>query len=166
MQVRYQTAGSEQRMKIWVDADACPGVIKDVLFRAAGRWEIPVTLVANMSLSTPPSPFIDSVVVGAGSDVADRKIAESTRPGDIVVTADIPLAALVVDAGGIAIDPRGELYTEQNIGARLQARNLMEQLRSSGMETGGPPPFSDRNKQEFANQLDRLLVKRKRQQSR
>ncbi|MCH2204037.1 MAG: DUF188 domain-containing protein, partial [Fuerstiella sp.] len=121
---------------------------------------------ANMSLSTPPSPFVDSVVVGAGSAVADRKIAESTRPGDIVVTADIPLAALVVEAGGVAIDPRGELYTEQNIGARLQARNLMEQLRSSGMETGGPPPFSDRNKQEFANQLDRLLVKRKRQQSR
>ena len=151
-------------MKIWVDADACPGVIKDVLFRASKRCEIQVTLVANMSLHTPASPFIDSVVVGTGADVADAHIAQSTRPGDIVVTADVPLAALVVEAGGVAIDPRGELYTEQNIGVRLQARNLMEQLRSSGMETGGPPPFNDRNKQEFANQLDKLLVKRKRQQ--
>ena len=152
-------------MKIWVDADACPGVIKDVLFRVAKRCEIEVTLVANMSLHTPSSPFIDSIVVSAGADVADAKIAQSTQPGDIVVTADIPLAALVVEAGGIVIDPRGELYTEQNIGARLQARNLMEQLRSSGMETGGPPPFNNRNKQEFANQLDKLLVKRKSQQS-
>ena len=150
-------------MKIWVDADACPGVIKDVLFRAAKRCEISVTLVANMSLYTPASPLIDSVVVRAGADVADAYIAQNTQPGDIVVTADIPLAALVVEAGGVAIDPRGELYTEHNIGSRLQARNLMDQLRGSGMDLGGPPPFNDRDKQAFANQLDKLLVQRQRQ---
>jgi hypothetical protein len=126
-------------MRIWVDADACPGVIKDVLFRAAKRCEIRVTLVANMSLHTPASEYVDSVVVRAGADVADAHIAQNTQSGDIVVTADIPLAARVVDAGGVAIDPRGELYTEQNIGSRLQARNLMDQLRGTGMDLGGPP---------------------------
>ena len=145
-------------MKIWVDADACPGVIKDVLFRAAKRCEIYCTLVANMSLHTPESDFIDCVVVKAGPDVADAHIAQNTQTGDIVVTADIPLAALVVDAGGVAINPRGELYTSQNIGARLQARNLMDQLRGSGMDTGGPPPFNNKDVQSFANSLDKLLA--------
>lgn len=152
-------------MRIWVDADACPGTIKDVLFRAARRCQIQVTLVANMSLQTPSSPFIDSVVVAAGADVADAHIAQHTQPGDIVVTADIPLASLVIDAGGVAIDPRGELYTKANIGARLQTRNLMEQLRASGMETGGPPPFNNRDVQSFANQLDRLLTRANREKS-
>ena len=146
-------------MKIWVDADACPGVIKDVLFRAAKRCEVYCTLVANMSLHTPESDFIDCVVVKAGPDVADAHIAQNTQTGDIVVTADIPLAALVVDAGGVAINPRGELYTSQNIGARLQARNLMDQLRGSGMDTGGPPPFNNKDVQSFANSLDKLLAK-------
>ncbi len=146
-------------MRIWVDADACPSEVKDVLFKAAKSRELRVTLVANMSLHTPNSKFIDSVVVKAGADVADAHIAENTQPGDIVVTADIPLAALVVEAGGVVIDPRGELYTEQNIGSRLQARNLMDQLRGTGLETGGPPPFNNRDKQAFANQLDRLLSK-------
>ena len=146
-------------MKIWVDADACPGVIKDVLFRAAKRCEVYCTLVANMSLHTPESDFIDCVVVKAGPDVADAHIAQNTQTGDIVVTADIPLAALVVDAGGVAINPRGELYTSQNIGARLQARNLMDQLRASGMDTGGPPPFNNKDVQSFANSLDKLLAK-------
>jgi uncharacterized protein YaiI (UPF0178 family) len=149
-------------MKIWVDADACPGVIKDVLFRAAKRCEIYCTLVANMSLYTPESDFIDCVVVKAGPDVADAHIAQNTQTGDIVVTADIPLAALVVDAGGVAINPRGELYTRQNIGARLQARNLMDQLRASGMDTGGPPPFNNKDVQSFANSLDKLLAKQQR----
>lgn len=144
-------------MRIWVDADACPGEVKEVLFKAAKSREIRVTLVANMSMHTPTSKFIDSVVVKAGADVADAHIAENTQSGDIVVTADIPLAALVVEAGGVVIDPRGELYTEQNIGSRLQARNLMDQLRGTGMETGGPPPYNNRDKQAFANQLDRLL---------
>lgn len=120
--------------------------------------------MANMSLATPSCQFVDSVVVSSGSDVADTHIAEQVRPGDIVVTADIPLAALIVEAGAVAIDPRGELYTEQNIGARLQARNLMDQLRGSGMEIGGPPTFNNRDKQAFANQLDRLLVRLSRQQ--
>ena len=146
-------------MKIWVDADACPGVIKDVLFRAAKRCEIYCTLVANMSLHTSESDFIDCVVVKAGPDVADAHIAQNTQTGDIVVTADIPLAALVVDAGGVAINPRGELYTSQNIGARLQARNLMDQLRASGLDTGGPPPFNNKDVQSFANSLDKLLAK-------
>jgi len=149
-------------MKIWVEADACPGVIKDVLFRAAKRCEIYCTLVANMSLHTPESDFIDCVVVKAGPDVADAHIAQNTQTGDIVVTADIPLAALVVDAGGVAINPRGELYTRQNIGARLQARNLMDQLRASGMDTGGPPPFNNKDVQSFANSLDKLLAKQQR----
>ena len=149
-------------MKIWVDADACPGVIKEVLFRAAKRCEIHCTLVANMSLHTPESDFIDCVVVKAGPDVADAHIAQNTQTGDIVVTADIPLAALVVDAGGVAINPRGELYTSQNIGARLQARNLMDQLRASGMDTGGPPPFNNKDVQSFANSLDKLLGKQPR----
>jgi len=147
-------------MRIWVDADACPSEVKDVLFKAAKSRELRVTLVANMSLHTPSSKFIDSVVVKAGADVADAHIAENTQPGDIVVTADIPLAALVIEAGGVVIDPRGELYTEQNIGSRLQARNLMDQLRGAGLESGGPPPFNNRDKQAFANQLDRLLSKK------
>ena len=152
-------------MKIWVDADACPAVIKDVLFRAARRCNLPVTLVANRSLQTPASPLIDSVVVSAGADVADAHIAQSMQAGDLVVTADIPLAALAVEAGGTAIDPRGELYTEQNIGSRLQARNLMDQLRGTGFDTGGPPPFGPRDVQAFANQLDRWLAKHGRNRS-
>ena len=147
-------------MKIWVDADACPGEVKELLFRAARRCKIQVTLVANMSLRTPVSRYIDSVVVGLGSNVADEHITQNMRAGDIVVTADIPLAALIVAAGGVAVDPRGKLYTEHNIGSRLQARNLMDQLRAAGMESGGPRPFGDRDKQAFANQLDKLLVKR------
>ena len=147
-------------MKIWVDADACPGEVRELLFRAARRCEVQVTLVANMSLRTPVSRYIDSVVVGLGSNVADEHITQNMRAGDIVVTADIPLAALIVAAGGVAVDPRGKLYTEHNIGSRLQARNLMDQLRAAGMESGGPRPFGDRDKQAFANQLDKLLVKR------
>ena len=147
-------------MKIWVDADACPGEVKHLLFRAARRCQIQVTLVANMSLHTPASQYIDSVVVSAGTDVADEHIAQNMRAGDIVVTADIPLAGLIVEAGGVAIDPRGVLYTEHNIGSRLQTRNLTDQLRAAGIESGGPRPFGDRDKQAFANQLDKLLVKR------
>ena len=144
-------------MKIWIDADACPGEVKEILYKAAQKREICVTLVANMSLHTPASKYIDSVVVKAGADVADTYIADHTQAGDLVVTADIPLAARIVDAGAVALDPRGELYSEENIGARLQARNLMDKLRASGMETAGPRPFHPRDKQAFANQLDRLL---------
>ena len=144
-------------MHIWVDADACPGVIKDILYRAAERVCVPLTLVANQPLYTPRSPYINSIRVGAGFDVADHRIVELAVPGDLVVTADIPLAALLVDRGVQALNPRGELYTEDNVAERLAMRNLMDELRSAGMQTGGPPVFGPRDRQAFANQLDQLL---------
>ena len=146
-------------MQIWVDADACPGAVKQILFRAADRLSVRVTLVANKLLSTPRSPNIRAIQVGRGFDVADRHIAESMHPGDLVVTADVPLAAEVVKNGGQALNPRGELYTEENIGEHLAMRNLMDELRSGGMETGGPASFGKADRQNFANQLDRLLAR-------
>ncbi|MCY2963768.1 MAG: YaiI/YqxD family protein [Planctomycetota bacterium] len=146
-------------MRIWVDADACPGVIKELLFRAAVRRQVRVTLVANMSLTTPPSKWIDSVCVPSGMNVADRQIVEWVTPGDLVITADIPLAADVVAKGGQALDPRGILYTNDNVGARLASRNLLDELRGGGAITGGPPNFSAKDRQAFANQLDRWLTK-------
>jgi uncharacterized protein YaiI (UPF0178 family) len=146
-------------MQIWVDADACPGEIKAMLYRAAERRKIKVTLVANQPMRTPPSPFIDSVRVPEGMNVADRHIVGLVAPGDLVITADIPLAADVVAKGGQALDPRGELYTEANVGQRLAVRNLIDGLRGEGLITGGPSNFSARNRQAFANQLDRWLTK-------
>jgi uncharacterized protein YaiI (UPF0178 family) len=146
-------------MKIWVDADACPKVIKDILFRAAQRVRVQLTLVANRHLDTPPSPFIKSIQVPGGFDVADHRIVQLMQPGDLVVTADIPLAALVVGKGGLALDPRGDLYTESNIGERVAVRDLMDQLRSTGEITGGPAAIGKRDRQKFADQLDRLLTK-------
>jgi uncharacterized protein YaiI (UPF0178 family) len=145
--------------RLWVDADACPVVIKEIIFRAAIRKEIATTLVANQMLRVPPSPWIRAVQVPAGFDVADHHIAAQVRPGDIVVTADIPLAAQVIEAGARAINPRGELYTEANIRESLSMRDFMESLRSSGVQTGGPAAFSQADRQAFANQLDRLLAK-------
>ena len=145
-------------MIIWVDADACPRVIKDILYRAAERVQVELVLVANRPLHTPPSRFIRSTRVGAGFDVADRYIADTVQPGDLVITADIPLAADVVDKEAIALNPRGELYTEENIRERLAMRDLMDQLRSTGMETGGPPEFSKKDRMAFANALDRILA--------
>ena len=147
-------------MKIWVDADACPVVIKDILYRAAKRAEIPLTLVANQMLRVPPSPWIRALQVPGGFDVADQRIAQEAQPGDLVITADIPLAAQVIAKGAAVIDPRGELLTAANIQERLTLRNFMEGLRSSGVETGGPPAFSQADRQAFANTLDRLLAKR------
>jgi len=147
-------------MHIWVDADACPAVIKEILFRAAERTKLPLTLVANQWLKTPPYPNIRAIQVPKGFDVADNYIAEQVQPGDLVVTADIPLAAAVVDKKATAINPRGEHYTTDNIRQALDMRNFMESLRSSGVETGGPPAFSQADRQAFANQLDRLLAKR------
>ncbi len=147
-------------MQIWVDADACPRVIKEILFRAAERAQVVLTLVANQPLYTPASPLIKSIRVPGGFDVADNRIVQLMQPGDLVVTADIPLAALVVEQGGLALDPRGDLYTEANIGERVAVRNLMDQLRSDGEITGGPSAISKRDRQAFANQLDRLLAKR------
>ncbi|MFJ3044228.1 YaiI/YqxD family protein [Herbaspirillum chlorophenolicum] len=146
-------------MQIWVDADACPGVIKDMLFRVADRTGIVVTLVANRGLRTPPSRFIKSIVVPAGFDVADREIVKLVQAGDLVITADIPLAADVVAKGGVALNPRGELYTADNIRHHLSMRNFMEELRSSGMETGGPAAFSQGDSRAFARELDRYVQK-------
>jgi uncharacterized protein YaiI (UPF0178 family) len=146
-------------MQIWVDADACPRVIKEILFRAAERKRIQLTLVANQPLRTPPSSFIDSMVVGAGFDVADDRIVELLRPGDLVVTADIPLAAAVIGKAGHALNPRGEFYTEDNIGERLAVRDMLDELRGCGVETGGPAALNIADRQAFANQLDRFLAR-------
>lgn len=148
-------------MKIWVDADACPSVIKDVLYRAAKRTETILTLVANQPLSIPASPFIKKTLVSAGFDVADNYIALEVEPGDLVVTADIPLADAVVEKGGIALNPRGELYSPNNIKQRLSMRNFSEGLRSTGVRTGGPAKLGKKEVQAFANCLDRVLAKQK-----
>ena len=142
---------------IWVDADACPGVIKDILFRAADRHRIVTTLVANTLLRTPPSEFVRAMQVPRGFDVADGAIVQQVQPGDLVITADIPLAAAVVARGAVALDPRGELYSADNVSERLAVRNLMDELRSAGLSTGGPATFSHADRQRFANQLDRYL---------
>lgn len=153
----------DPRVQIWVDADACPSVIKDILFRAAARVQIPVTLVANRWLATPRSPWIRLVQVTGGFDVADREIVARMAAGDLVVTADIPLAALVVEAGGLALNPRGELYTNETVGEHLSRRNFLDELRSSGVDTGGPAPLRAGDQKEFARQLDRILARRQRQ---
>jgi len=145
-------------MQIWVDADACPGEVKELLFRAAKRTKTKVTLVANQAMRTPRSEFVDSLLVPAGMNVADRRIVELVQPGDLVITADIPLAAQVVAKGGQALNPRGELYTEANVGERLAVRNLFDELRGGGQITGGPANFSAKDRQAFANQLDRWLT--------
>lgn len=147
-------------MNIWVDADSCPVVIKEILFRAAERAQITTTLLANHFVKTPPSKFIDFVQVGAGFDVADNEIVKRAVANDLVITADIPLAAEVVEKGCLALNPRGELYTESNIRQRLNIRDFMDTLRSSGIQTGGAPPISQADRQMFANNLDKLLAKR------
>lgn len=146
-------------MKIWVDADACPTVIKEILFRAAERTQIQVTLVANQYIPTPRSRFIASVQVSQGFDVADNEIVRRLEAGDLVITADIPLAADVIDKGGHALNPRGEMYTTDNIRQRLSMRDFMETMRASGIDTGGPAALSQADRQAFANQLDRFLVR-------
>ncbi|MGE3316310.1 MAG: YaiI/YqxD family protein [Planctomycetaceae bacterium] len=151
--------------QIWVDADACPSEIKDVLFRAALRTGMKVTLVANSSMRIPRSELIDILLVPTGMNIADQKIVELCEPGDLVVTADIPLAADVVAKGAQALNPRGELYTAANIGERLAVRNLMDDLRGGGQITGGPANFSAKDRQGFANQLDRWLTAAKRSSS-
>jgi len=146
-------------MKIWVDADACPVVIKEILFRAAERTGVQLTLVANQPLSTPNSRYVDSVQVPRGFDVADDEIVKRLKTGDLVITSDIPLAAEVIEKGGLALSPRGELHTTENIRARLNMRDFLDTMRASGVDTGGPAAFSQRDRQEFANNLDRLLTK-------
>lgn len=146
-------------MKIWVDADATPKPVKDILFRAAQRSQVLTTLVANQSLSTPNSPHIKTVQVPSGFDVADNYIVQQCEAGDIVITADIPLAAEVVEKGALAINPRGEKYTRENIRQRLAMRDFMEEMRSIGEASGGPKTYNQQDRQAFANTLDRLLAK-------
>ena len=146
-------------MHVLVDADACPAVVKDVLFRAARRVEICVTLVANQYLRTPPSPFIKSIQVPAGFDAADARIVELATAGDLVITADIPLAAAALDKGAHVLDPRGGWFSRENIEERLTMSEMMSQLRSAGIDTGGPPPYSARDSNAFARQLDRFLAR-------
>jgi uncharacterized protein YaiI (UPF0178 family) len=148
-------------MQIWVDADACPGEIKELLYRAADRLKVKLTLVANQSLRIPRSEFIETLLVPDGANIADRRIVELAAAGDLVVTADIPLAADVVTKGAEAIDPRGGLYTQTNIGERLVVRNMLDQLRGSGHIGGGPSNFGPKDRQAFANQLDRWMAKNK-----
>ena len=145
-------------MKIWIDADACPRVIKDIVFRASQRLQVPVNLVANTKLAKHESALVRSIVVADGFDVADDYIVDQVTSDDLVITADIPLAARVVARGAIAIDPRGELYTEDNVGERLSMRDLMMSLRADGVVHGGPSQFSTTDRQHFASSLDRLLT--------
>lgn len=145
-------------MKIWVDADACPGVIKDILFKAAKRSKVLTTLVANQFIRIPPSPYIKLLRVTPGFDVADDEIVKRVNPGDLVITSDIPLAAEVIEKGGLALNPRGELYSANDIKARLNMRDFMDTMRSSGIHTGGPPALNQTDRRDFANNLDRLLT--------
>ena len=146
-------------MQIWIDADACPVTVKQILYKAAERVHVPLLLVANQPLRVPASEYVRTVQVASGFDVADRHIAENLAEGDIVITSDIPLAADVIAAGGHVITPRGERLTPENIGERLTVRDMMDELRGSGVVTGGPPAFGPRDKQAFANALDRLLAR-------
>jgi uncharacterized protein YaiI (UPF0178 family) len=146
-------------MQIWVDADACPIVCKEILYRVAERRQLMVTLVANQLMRVPGSRFVRALQVPAGADVADLEIVQLLAAGDLVVTADIPLASLVLDKGGFALNPRGEFYTVDNIAQHLSMRAFMEELRSGGVETGGPAPYGNGDRQNFANQLDRHLAR-------
>jgi len=145
---------------IWIDADACPAGIKEIVFRASERLQIPVCLVANAQMSTPPSPLVSAVCLAQGADAADKHILEAASADDIVITADIPLAAEIVEKGAVAIDPRGQLYTEDNVKERLSVRNFMQTLRGAGLVLGGPPPLAAADKQRFAATLDGLLTKK------
>ena len=146
-------------MKIWVDADACPALVRDMLFKASRRTGVALTMVANQPVRVPADPQISALQVSSGFDVADDAIVERAEPGDLVVTADIPLAAEVIEKGALALNPRGELYTTETIRSRLNMRGFMETMRSSGIQSGGPAAYGQREKQAFANQLDRLLAK-------
>ena len=146
-------------MKILVDADACPNPVKEILFRAADKRAVETLLVANQRVNVPPSPNIRAIQVPKGFDVADNEIVQRAEPGDLVITADIPLASAVIDKGAFALNPRGEFYTTENIRQRLNMRDFMETLRSSGIQSGGPPPLTQQDRQAFANALDRFLTK-------
>ena len=147
-------------MNIWVDADACPAAIKEILYRAAERTGVPLTLVANRNLRIPNSPYVRLLKVASGFDVADNEIVKRVSGGDLVVTGDIPLAAEVIEKGGQALSPRGDLFTVENIRVRLNMRDFMDTLRGSGINTGGPPALSHSDRKAFADHLDKLLTSR------
>jgi uncharacterized protein YaiI (UPF0178 family) len=147
-------------MQIWVDADACPVVIRDILCRAAERTGVLMTFVANKPVRLPTAENIRFMQVAQGFNAADERIVEVMGSGDLVITADVPLAAGAIEKGGLALNPRGELYTSENVRERLSVRNFLDELRGSGVNTGGPPALSQRERQAFANQLDRLLTRR------
>ena len=149
----------KRQLKIWVDADACPRAVKDIVFKASQRLKVPVCLVANNFMAIPRTPLITFIRVEKGTDVADLHIVENVAENDIVITADVPLAALVVEKGATAINPRGELYTEENARELLSIRDFMQGLRDSGVETGGPAPVGPKDKERFANSVDRLLAR-------
>ncbi|MFK7862780.1 MAG: YaiI/YqxD family protein [Pseudohongiellaceae bacterium] len=150
-------------MNIWVDADACPVVVKEILFRAASRTHTLTTLVANQALKTPPSPFIKSLQVASGFDVADDEIVQRAVAGDLVITSDIPLAAEVIEKGALSLSPRGELFDSSNIKARLNMRDFLDTMRASGADTGGPPAYTQTDRKTFADNLDRLLAKQQKE---
>ncbi len=146
-------------MQIWIDADACPVAIKEILFKAADRCKVALTLVANQAMSIPPSPFIKAIQVSSGFDVADDEIVNRLSAGDLVITSDIPLAAEAIAKGALALSPRGEMLTESNIRSRLNMRDFLDTMRSSGIDTGGPPALNQNDRKKFADQLDRWLTK-------
>lgn len=153
-------SGESERLQIWVDADACPAPVKEILFRVANRRRLRVTLIANQMLRVPPSPWIRAIQVPAGLDIADQRIALEVRPGDLVISADVPLAGQVVARGGFVLDPRGDMLDASNVQERLALRNFMVDLRSGGVETGGPRAYSAADRQRFANALDSFLARR------
>ena len=159
--VQFVVDATGKDMQIWVDGDACPGEVKALLFKAAVSRKVCVTVVANQSIITPKSQYIATVLVPSGMNIADRKIVELASSGDLVVTADIPLAADVIAKGALALNPRGELYTSDNIGGRLAMRDLIDGLRGGGLITGGPSGYGPKDRQAFANQLDKWLSKRR-----
>ena len=155
----HSDKATKHTLQIWVDADACPKVIKEILYRAAERKQVKTTLVANSNLAIPRSPWLHFIRVEAGFDVADKEIARLMQPGDLVITADIPLAADAIEQNGFALNPRGEFYTKDNVKAALSMRNFMDGLRGAGTLTGGPAAFSHSDRSTFANQLDRFLTR-------
>ena len=150
-------------MKIWIDADACPKAIKEIVYKASERLRIETILVANQAIAKPRSPMIKSIVVDKGPDVADQYIVDEMDPDDLVITQDIPLADLVVTKGGLAINPRGDIYTEASIKERLSIRDFMTDLRDAGMQTGGPKSFSEQDKRKFASSFDKIINKKLRE---
>ncbi len=153
-------AQNTYKFKIWIDADACPKVVKEIVFKASYRIQIPVCLVANSYIAVPPDSLITSIQVDQGADVADTYIVDNCEENDLIITADIPLAAFVVEKGATAINPRGELYTEENVRERLSMRDFMQELRDGGLNTGGPPPFGEKDKAGFANSFNKIVTQK------